>query len=71
MATLSCVSNEVGGNLIGNALWLGYPIRTLLARARPKSGADMVLSRSIDGFTAGTPSTCCRTRARRRSWRSA
>ena len=55
MATLSCVSNEVGGNLIGNALWLGYPIRDLLARARPKSGADMVLSRSIDGFTAGTP----------------
>jgi DMSO/TMAO reductase YedYZ molybdopterin-dependent catalytic subunit len=55
MATLSCVSNEVGGDLIGNALWLGYPIRSLLARARPKSGADMVLSRSIDGFTAGTP----------------
>lgn len=55
MATLSCVSNEVGGDLIGNALWLGYPIRSLLARARPRSGADMVLSRSIDGFTAGTP----------------
>ncbi|PYY49758.1 molybdopterin-dependent oxidoreductase [Curtobacterium sp. MCBD17_023] len=55
MATLSCVSNEVGGDLIGNALWLGYPIRSLLARARPRAGADMVLSRSIDGFTAGTP----------------
>ncbi|OIH94123.1 oxidoreductase [Curtobacterium sp. MCBA15_001] len=55
MATLSCVSNEVGGDLIGNALWLGYPIRDLLARAQPKAGADMVLSRSIDGFTAGTP----------------
>jgi DMSO/TMAO reductase YedYZ molybdopterin-dependent catalytic subunit len=55
MATLSCVSNEVGGNLIGNALWLGYPIRELLARAKPTGDADMVLSRSIDGFTAGTP----------------
>jgi DMSO/TMAO reductase YedYZ molybdopterin-dependent catalytic subunit len=53
--TLACVSNYVGGDLIGNALWLGYPIRHLLARAGPRSGADMVLSRSIDGFTAGTP----------------
>jgi DMSO/TMAO reductase YedYZ molybdopterin-dependent catalytic subunit len=53
--TLSCVSNEVGGGLIGNARWMGYPIRDLLARAKPKAGADMVLSRSIDGFTASTP----------------
>ncbi len=54
-ATLSCVSNEVGGDLIGNAVWLGYPIRDLLAQAQPSAGADMVLSTSIDGFTAGTP----------------
>ncbi|MDM4762824.1 molybdopterin-dependent oxidoreductase [Galbitalea sp. SE-J8] len=53
--TLACVSNEVGGDLIGNALWLGYPIRELLARAAPHADADMVLSRSVDGFTAGTP----------------
>ncbi len=53
--TLACVSNEVGGTLIGNALWLGYPVRELLARARPTADADMVLSRSIDGFTASTP----------------
>ncbi|MFE5335656.1 molybdopterin-dependent oxidoreductase [Isoptericola sp. NPDC056573] len=53
--TLACVSNEVGGSLIGNALWLGYPVRELLARAKPQAGADMVLSRSTDGFTAGTP----------------
>ena len=53
--TLACVSNPVGGDLIGNAKWLGYPIRELLARARPKADADMVLSRSIDGFTASTP----------------
>jgi DMSO/TMAO reductase YedYZ molybdopterin-dependent catalytic subunit len=53
--TLMCVSDEVGGTLIGNATWLGYPIRELLARAKPKSGADMVLSRSQDGFTASTP----------------
>jgi DMSO/TMAO reductase YedYZ molybdopterin-dependent catalytic subunit len=53
--TIACVSNEVGGNLIGNALWLGWPVRELLAMARPKPGADMVLSRSSDGWTAGTP----------------
>ncbi|WP_460796443.1 molybdopterin-dependent oxidoreductase [Microbacterium sp. GXF0217] len=53
--TLSCVSNEVGGDLIGNAVWLGYPIRELLARAKPSADADMVLSTSADGFTAGTP----------------
>ena len=53
--TIACVSNPVGGNLIGNARWLGWPLRELLARARPKAGADMVLSRSVDGFTASTP----------------
>lgn len=53
--TLTCVSNEVGGNLAGNARWLGYPIRELLQQAGVKPGADMVLSRSVDGFTAGSP----------------
>ena len=55
LTTLTCVSNDVGGNLIGNALWLGYPIRELLAEAGPLAGSDMVLSTSDDGFTAGTP----------------
>ena len=53
--TLACVSNYVGGDLIGTATWLGYPIRALLARAKPTDSADMVLSTSQDGFTAGTP----------------
>ncbi|MDR6507527.1 DMSO/TMAO reductase YedYZ molybdopterin-dependent catalytic subunit [Arthrobacter oryzae] len=53
--TIACVSNEVGGDLIGNALWLGWPVRELLAMAGPTGGADMVLSRSKDGWTAGTP----------------
>jgi len=55
VATLVCVSNEVGGDLIGTARWLGVPIRDLLARAKPTADADMVLSHSIDGFTASTP----------------
>ncbi|MDQ0118348.1 DMSO/TMAO reductase YedYZ molybdopterin-dependent catalytic subunit [Pseudarthrobacter defluvii] len=53
--TLTCVSNPVGGNLAGNAKWLGLPIREVLARVKPKDGADMVLSKSIDGFSASTP----------------
>lgn len=53
--TLTCVSNPVGGDLVGNATWLGYPVRDLLARARPSADADMVLSHSFDGFTASTP----------------
>lgn len=53
--TLVCVSNPVGGDLLGTATWLGHPVRELLARAGPLPEADMVLSRSIDGFTASTP----------------
>ncbi|MBB5786648.1 molybdopterin-dependent oxidoreductase [Jiangella mangrovi] len=55
MITLTCVSNEVGGELAGNAVWLGYPLADLLARARPADDADMLLSTSVDGFTASTP----------------
>ncbi len=53
--TLACVSNPVGGNLISNAMWTGYRVRDLLARAGIQPDADMVLSTSSDGFTAGTP----------------
>ena len=53
--TLTCVSNEVGGELVGNAMWLGVPLREILRKAGPRSSADMVLSRSVDGYTASTP----------------
>jgi DMSO/TMAO reductase YedYZ molybdopterin-dependent catalytic subunit len=53
--TLTCVSNEVGGQLAGNATWLGYPVAELLRRAGVRSGADMVLSTSTDGYTCSTP----------------
>ncbi|WP_243695082.1 molybdopterin-dependent oxidoreductase [Labedella populi] len=55
VVTLTCVSNEVGGGLVGNASWLGVPVREILAQASPQSRADMVLSRSVDGYTASTP----------------
>ncbi|KIQ17030.1 oxidoreductase [Rhodococcus sp. MEB064] len=55
MVTLTCVSNPIGGDLIGNATWTGYSLKDILAEARPQSSADMVLSSSYDDFTAGTP----------------
>jgi DMSO/TMAO reductase YedYZ molybdopterin-dependent catalytic subunit len=53
--TLACVSNEVGGDLVGNARWQGVPLRALLERAGVHDGADQVMGRSVDGFTAGFP----------------
>ncbi|MFI6327976.1 molybdopterin-dependent oxidoreductase [Micromonospora chersina] len=58
--TLACVSNEVGGDLIGNARWLGVPIRELLDEAQPEEGADQVVGRSVDGWTCGTPTAVLR-----------
>lgn len=55
MVTLTCVSNPVGGDLISNAVWTGYRVRDLLAAAGIHPDADMMLSTSTDGFTAGTP----------------
>jgi DMSO/TMAO reductase YedYZ molybdopterin-dependent catalytic subunit len=53
--TLCCVSNEVGGDLIGNAYWSGVLIRDVLAKAGPSPDADAVLQTSRDGWTCGTP----------------
>ncbi|WP_310962273.1 molybdopterin-dependent oxidoreductase [Nocardioides terrisoli] len=53
--TLCCVSNTVGGPLIGNAYWSGVPIRDLLAEVGVHPGADAVKQTSYDGWTCGTP----------------
>jgi DMSO/TMAO reductase YedYZ molybdopterin-dependent catalytic subunit len=53
--TLACVSNEVGGDLIGNARWIGAPVKDLLEEAGVRPGASQIVTRSADGFTAGTP----------------
>ncbi|MEE3062656.1 MAG: molybdopterin-dependent oxidoreductase [Actinomycetota bacterium] len=55
VTTLTCVSNPVGGKLISTGVWTGYRVADLLAAAGVHVNADMVLSTSIDGFTAGTP----------------
>jgi DMSO/TMAO reductase YedYZ molybdopterin-dependent catalytic subunit len=53
--TLTCVSNEVGGQYAGNARWLGVRVKDLLARAGVNPAADQLISRSTDGWTASTP----------------
>ncbi|MCJ1702600.1 MULTISPECIES: molybdopterin-dependent oxidoreductase [unclassified Rathayibacter] len=53
--TMTCVSYQVGGDLVGNAKWLGVPLRDVLKKAGVQSGADMLLSTSVDGYTASTP----------------
>ncbi|WP_433535702.1 molybdopterin-dependent oxidoreductase [Micromonospora sp. CA-249363] len=58
--TLACVSNEVGGDLIGNARWLGVPLRELLDEVQPDEDADQVVGRSVDGWTCGTPTAALR-----------
>lgn len=54
-ATLACVSNEVGGRLVGNAVWRGVPLARLLERAGVHEGATQVVGRSVEGFTVGFP----------------
>ncbi len=53
--TMTCISNQVGGNLVGNARWLGVLTRDLLDRARPQRRADQLVGRSTDGYTCGFP----------------
>ena len=58
--TLTCVSNEVGGRYAGNARWLGALLAPLLDEVGVHDDADMVLSRSTDGMSIGTPTAVVR-----------
>ncbi len=53
--TLSCVSNEVGGGLVGNARWQGVHLDEILSRAGVQDDAEQVVGRSVDDFTVGFP----------------
>lgn len=58
--TLQCVSNEVGGDLVGNAWWSGVALTDLLARAGAHPNATQIVGRSVDGWTAGFPTEVAR-----------
>jgi len=53
--TIACVSNEVGGNLVGNAKWTGTPLVPLLEEAGVQPAATQLVGRSFDGWTCGFP----------------
>ena len=53
--TLCCVSNQVGGDLIGNAKWQGIPLADVLNRAGIADEATQIVGRSVDGFSVGFP----------------
>jgi DMSO/TMAO reductase YedYZ molybdopterin-dependent catalytic subunit len=53
--TMTCVSNEVGGDLVSSADWVGVSLRDLLMEAGVQPGADQILSTASGGYSAGTP----------------
>lgn len=53
--TIACVSNQIGGDLVGNAKWTGVRLRDVLDMAGVQAGATQLVGRSVDGFTAGMP----------------
>ena len=49
--TLRCISNEVGGGLMSNAVWKGVPLRSLIERAGPQPGIIEVMLHGVDNYT--------------------
>lgn len=48
--TLSCISNRIGGDLIGTSRWGGVQFRQVLAMAGVRGGAQEITIQSADGF---------------------
>ncbi|GIT00695.1 MAG: hypothetical protein CM1200mP26_24070 [Acidimicrobiales bacterium] len=63
--TLACVSNEVGGHLVGNAVWTGIPLVDVLELAGPTEPAEQVMAWSVDSFSAGFSAFGARWRSNR------
>ncbi|GGJ23749.1 molybdopterin-dependent oxidoreductase [Deinococcus roseus] len=53
--TLNCISNPVGGFLIGNAIWTGFTLRDLLNQVGVKQGAKFILWKAADGYIESLP----------------
>lgn len=54
-AVLTCISNQVGGPLVGNSLWEGVRLRDLLDAAGASPGAWGLEVNCADGYSAGIP----------------
>jgi len=53
--TLRCISNPVGGDLIGTTRWTGVSLQRLLADLRLKPGASHLKMHAADGFFEVVP----------------
>ncbi|MFC5279801.1 molybdopterin-dependent oxidoreductase [Halorubrum rubrum] len=53
--TMVCISNEVGGDLIGTAHWTGVQLSDLVAAAGPAEGAVDVVTHATDGYSEAIP----------------
>jgi DMSO/TMAO reductase YedYZ molybdopterin-dependent catalytic subunit len=53
--TLMCISNGLDAGLISNAVWKGFPLRDVLDRAIPLSGAARVRFQGVDNYTDTIP----------------
>jgi DMSO/TMAO reductase YedYZ molybdopterin-dependent catalytic subunit len=53
--TIACVSNGVGGDLVGNARWQGVRLTEILSMAGVRREATQIVGRSVDGWTSGFP----------------
>jgi DMSO/TMAO reductase YedYZ molybdopterin-dependent catalytic subunit len=54
-ATMVCISNAVGGGLIGNAIWTGFSLSDLLLEAGIEKEARFLLWKAADGYTESLP----------------
>jgi DMSO/TMAO reductase YedYZ molybdopterin-dependent catalytic subunit len=48
--TISCISNPIGGNLIGTSAWTGVPLHVVLEDLGLRAGAQEIYIEAVDGF---------------------
>ena len=54
-STLICISNPVGGRLMGNSVWTGVRLRDLLERVGVRPEASEVVLRAADNYSDSFP----------------
>ncbi|WP_409186534.1 molybdopterin-dependent oxidoreductase [Amycolatopsis sp. VS8301801F10] len=62
--TMTCVSNEVGGDYVSTSNFIGIDLADLLAEAGVQAGAEQLFCTSVDGWTSGTPVAAALDRSR-------
>jgi DMSO/TMAO reductase YedYZ molybdopterin-dependent catalytic subunit len=50
LINMSCISNTVGGPLVGNSLWTGVSLADLLKTAAPAPEAQTLMAQGVDGY---------------------